>query len=171
MKERWRPVVGYEGIYSVSSLGRVRRELSRTCAKAGTILKPAKRNGYLFVQLCRDGERVNASIHQIVAQAFLGPPPPGHGVNHKNLDRADPRLRNLEYLTQSGNMKHAYANGARDARGEGNGQAKLKVEDVIAIRAVRRQDRPPSYASLARHYGVSDSTIRGAANGRTWNHV
>lgn len=169
MKEVWKPVPGYEGIYSVSDHGRVRRELSRTCAKAGKILKSALRSGYPFVQLCLGGKRVNASIHRIVAEVFIGPCPDGYCVNHKDADRTNSRASNLEYVTQSENVSHAYGLGLRDARGSGNGQAILTEQDVIAIKlgCTKRGDA----VVFARQLGVSETTIRDIIKGRTWAHI
>ncbi|PZQ55753.1 MAG: HNH endonuclease [Novosphingobium pentaromativorans] len=169
MIEEWKPVPGYEGIYSVSNFGNVRRELSRTFAKAGSILKASLRNGYPFVQLCRDGVRTSTSIHRLVAEAFIGPCPTGKCVNHIDANRQNNRINNLEYVTQTENVEHAYALGLRDARGSGNGQALLTESDVRAIRdgCTRRGDQ----TALARRYGVSPSTIRDIVKGRTWQHV
>lgn len=169
MTEIWKGITGYEGVYSVSNYGRIRRELSRTCAKAGSILKPSLRVGYPFVQLCRDGVSTSVSIHRVVAEAFIGPCPAGHCVNHKDLDRTNNRDTNLEYVTQSQNVAHAYFMGARDCRGEGNGKAVLTNSQVIEIfsRCHKRGDQ----AALAREYGISPTTVRQIVIGKRWSHV
>src|ERR1700738_122654 len=134
--EEWRDVVGYEGLYSVSNLGRVRRERSATCTKVGRILAtPDRGNGYPFVQLCRDNQRRSESVHRLVAFAFLGVPSDSSFViNHKDGDRANPRPENLEWVPQSANVKHGYETGLSCAKGARNGQAKLTTEQVISIR-------------------------------------
>jgi len=168
--EEWRAIPGYEGVYSVSDQGRVRRDLARTNTKAGRILRAALRNGYPFVDLSVNGKTRAWSVHQLVALAFLGPPPPGKAVNHVNADREDPRLVNLEYATQSENVLHAYRLGLRCCKGEGNGQAKLTREQVISIRRKALWKRGEITAT-ARRLGVNPSTVRGVITRRIWPHV
>ena len=71
LTEDWRPVVGYEGWYEVSSLGRVRRARPGLGARVGHILSPQlSNNGYLMVPLCREGCRRYRSVHRLVGEAF-----------------------------------------------------------------------------------------------------
>ena len=114
MKEIFKAIPGYEGIYEVSNLGNV-KSLDRLDA-AGRKLKgkPKKQStqlsGYKLVTLCKDGRYIIRSIHQLVAIAFLGHEPCGYSlvVNHENFNRADNRLENLEITTQreNTNRKH-----------------------------------------------------------------
>ena len=106
--EEWRPVVGYEGNYEVSSLGRIRGLIPHTKYAVGRILTPySGRQGYVSVSLCRDGKRYTVPVHRIVTQAFLGPRPTGYTVNHKNRNKRDNSTRNLEYVTRKENTWHA----------------------------------------------------------------
>ena len=102
MTETWRPALDFEGVYEVSSEGRVRR-IGRAP------LKPQRdKRGYLVVDLVADGRRKNAKIHRLVATAFL-PPKPGCGeVNHLDGDKANNAVSNLEWTDRSGNLKHAF---------------------------------------------------------------
>jgi hypothetical protein len=106
--EIWKPVVGFENVYSVSNLGRVRRELTRGRAKAGHIFQPSlNKQGYPSTWLTDINKRINAKIHHLVMRAFVGERPEGYEVNHINANRADNRLENLEYVTHAQNIKHA----------------------------------------------------------------
>ena len=107
----WKPVVGYEGYYEVSDQGDVRRVKGGKGARLGQCLKPkTSRNGYQEVNLCRSPkEHKMHLVHRLVAEAFLGESE--LHVNHKNLDKADNRLSNLEWVTRSENMQHAIENG------------------------------------------------------------
>lgn len=118
MKEHWRPVKGYEDAYEVSDLGNV-RSLDRyifngefSCyQKKGIMLKACKmRNGYMVVNLCHPTRRLRETsyVHRLVATAFISDIPSGMTVNHRNGDKTDNRLENLEIVTYSDNMKHAY---------------------------------------------------------------
>ncbi len=111
--EEWRPVVGWEGRYEVSNLGRVRTLLSRPRIRR---VNPNK-GGYL--RLTMRAPFGTRSVHILVAEAFIGPrpaPPPGCyriEVNHKDGIKANCRLSNLEYLTQLENGQHASRMGLR----------------------------------------------------------
>lgn len=112
-EEIWKPVLGFEGLYEVSSCGRVRslprlvecvgpvkgRYLSR---KPGTILRPGRMSGgHLSVVLGRDGG--SRTVHSLVLAAFCGPTPPGQEIRHKDGNPANNKLSNLEYATRSRN--------------------------------------------------------------------
>lgn len=114
MNEKWRPIKGFEGLYEVSTLGRI-RSLERTVKreKRGTItwpdiiLKPQMTTaGYPFVKLCKDYEKSNHLIHRLVCSAFLDNPEKKPHVNHKNGVRGDSYLLNLEWVTPSENIRH-----------------------------------------------------------------
>ena len=122
-KEEWRAVPGYEGLYEVSSLGRV-RSLDRVVYTVryhaasgprrilGYYLR-ARSNpaGYPMVDLQRDSKPTAMAVHAIVALAFLGPRPDGYEVAHGNGDRADARLENLRYATPKENQADRYLHG------------------------------------------------------------
>jgi hypothetical protein len=105
--ERWLPVLEYP-LYEVSSSGRVRN----ACTKH--TLKPAPNSkGYLCVLLYRGSKRDRRSflVHRLVAQAFLSNAPNLPQVNHLNGQKGDNGVVNLEWCTQSQNMRHACAMG------------------------------------------------------------
>lgn len=108
--EEWRPVVGYEGIYEVSNVGRV-RSVPRVDA-AGRVRAPKIKaqtlsNGYPMVLLYKDRKQRAARVHVLVAEAFLGPRPPGLVVNHIDHDKTNNQTENLEYVTQLENIQAA----------------------------------------------------------------
>jgi len=111
-REVWKPVVGYEGWYSVSSLGRVRRDRQAIGTQAGKLLslRPRK-GGYVPVVLSKNGVTKQFLVHVLVCTAFHGPPPsPDHEVNHKSDDgdRSNNCEDNLEWGTHGKNIEHAY---------------------------------------------------------------
>ena len=109
--ERWKPVVGYEGLYEVSSWGRVRsldrvviRSNGRSLTIRGKVLTPTPNSsGYPAVDLRGEGRRRMVTVHRLVAEAFLGPCPPGREVLHLDDDRSNPEVRNLRYGTRTEN--------------------------------------------------------------------
>lgn len=106
MTEEWRPVVGFEGFYEVSSEGRVR---SFRRGANGRLLRPGiSSNDYPTVALGRGNSR---TVHSLVAAAFIGPCPEGEEVRHHDNDRRNPRATNLRYGTRAQNIADAQAAG------------------------------------------------------------
>jgi DNA-binding transcriptional regulator YiaG len=164
--EEWRAVVGFEGFYAVSSLGRVMRLKTASGAKSGRILKPVPdHKGYLRVRLSCECDVTTHKVHRLVADAFIGPSV-GLEVNHKDHDRQNNAASNLEYVTPKGNSLHKTKAG-RAVRGERVPQAKLTDGEVVAIRAAVGV----SQTALAAKYGVSRRAIQLVLNGKTWTHV
>ena len=102
--EIWKDVVGYEGLYQVSNLGRVK---SFKYLKE-KILKPShKDNGYLFITLCKNGVMKRYYIHRLVASAFIPNPQNKPTVNHIDCDRTNNCVENLEWNTYAENNDYA----------------------------------------------------------------
>ena len=115
----------------------------------------------------------HALVHILVAEAFLGPKPEGLQANHKDGNRANPCLENLEYLTASENTQDGINRFGRwyGAVGEKHGMAILTEEQVRCIRTEYVPYKVP-YRVFAERYGVSLSTVGEAATGnRTWRSV
>jgi hypothetical protein len=117
MSESWRPVVGYFNVYEVSNLGRVRSRdhevwggpVAGFYTKKGRVLRPGiGSHGYPTVVLGKGNTR---TVHSLVAEAFLGPCPPGQEVRHSDDNRANPVLENLQYGTRAQNMLDASVRG------------------------------------------------------------
>jgi DNA-binding XRE family transcriptional regulator len=98
--EIWKPVKDYEGIYEVSSLGRVRKVVN------GLILHQSNSGGYRRVSLQKDGKGKSESVHRLVAKAFLPNPDMLPVVNHRDEDKANNCVENLEWCTSSYNIRH-----------------------------------------------------------------
>jgi hypothetical protein len=117
--ETWKPVVGFESHYAISSEGRLKRtklyKSPRKDQPAKTQLKIHKPRyttaGYAAYCLCVNGVVVQRLAHRLVAEAFLGPIPKGTEVNHKNAKKGDNRVENLEYLSRRDNLMHALSFG------------------------------------------------------------
>ena len=114
--EVWKSCVGLEGLYEVSNFGNVRsveRMVPHYCGglkkSPSKLLKPGKgKNGYLTLSLCVDGEKSNHAVHRLVALAFIANPNHKVQVNHKDGNKHNNNVENLEWVTVSENAKHGY---------------------------------------------------------------
>lgn len=179
--ETWAAVPGWP--YEVSTLGNVRRK-SGTYYRTGAARQWGNKN--LVGGTCGPGRRYRIvllqrhdpitgelqsrpfSRHRIVAQAFLGPCPPGYQVNHKDSNPANNRVSNLEYVTGSQNILHAVANG-KWAVGEKRWNARLTA-DIVREMRLRYKDGV-SVTEIARSYSANLSTVYHVVKRRNWRHV
>lgn len=169
--EEWRPVVGLELLYEVSTLGRVRSIRNCTSSKVGHILKPKGRK-YSRLILSNGPLRHTVLVHRLVVFAFLGEPPPAHEVNHKDGNKFNNRLVNLEYVTHPENHRHAVATGLHtydSIQGERNVNAKLTDEKVRLIRQRLRDG--VGVNAIGREVGMPYQRIQEIRDGIGWAHI
>jgi len=102
IKEEWRPIPGYFGLYDASNFGRIR---SLKFGKV-KILKPFGKKDYLRIELNKDGKRKRYSVHRLVYEAFNGEIPEGMQVNHINEIKTDNSLWNLNLMTPKENSNY-----------------------------------------------------------------
>ena len=137
---------------------------SRAVRCGDLIVPQQKKNGYLQVGLWHGGKRHWVGVHRLVAETYIGPPPPGCHVNHKNFDRTHNDIRNLEYVTPAENVAHSVQAGRRSFSGENNPKGKLTAAQVSAIRGSQNRRN----VDLAAEYGVHPGTISSIRTGKTW---
>ena len=133
-KEIWKDVKGYEGIYQVSNLGRV-RSLDRMAGrnrlyKGRVIMERTHNTGYKFVRLCRNNKFEQPSIHRLVAEAFIPNPNNKPTVNHIDENKGNNIVTNLEWATYKENCNH----GTRNIRAHINRDEKKVGEKVRQTR-------------------------------------
>ena len=160
--EEWRPVVGFEGWYAVSSLGHVRRVAPApgSQSRPGRMLRPGRdRSGRPMVNLHRSGLFPRAVAH-LVAAAFLGPRPAGHVVTFRNGDPSDVRAANLVYRTRS-DLQARVAVPLR----------RLSAVQAAEIRAATTQTPRVPLRTLAARYGVPHQTISKIQRGEAYREI
>ncbi|EOQ01012.1 NUMOD4 domain-containing protein [Bacillus cereus] len=182
--EEWKSIEGFEG-YEVSNLGQV-RSIDRVTQRVrygkpysvrmkGRILKQTKATDYPMVTLCKgEGEYKHPkSVHSLVASAFIDNPDGLPVVNHKDLDRFNNHVDNLEWTTFGGNTQHAVDNGVQlGVKGERHYATKLTDEDVRWIREVAKENGGTlTRSELAERFNMKPSSIGNVINGTTWKHV
>jgi len=173
VSEIWKDIPVWEGVYQVSNQGRVKRIAPGPGAQAGRIKKPflTVKGGYLMVKLSFINRKTkHCLVHRLVLETFVGLCPEGKETNHKNGIRTDNHLGNLEWVTRSENLIHAFSVlGRKPAQGNQFPQSKLNPEKVIEIRLLSGDG--VSYTELAKMFQVSRSAIAHVIKKRSWTHI
>lgn len=182
MLEIWKDIEGHEGQYQISNLGNVksltiRKEIVRKATgtkytqtfQGRTLIPQPNSKGYMRV--CLIGKSI--FVHRLVALHFIGNPDNLPIVNHKDGNPLNNVVGNLEWVTYSENIKHAYREGhAVSVKGEDRRDSKLTEEEVRWIltnyvKGSKEFGRKP----LARKFGVSHQNIKNIIDRKKWKHV
>jgi hypothetical protein len=163
---QWRAVVGYEGLYEVSSDGRV-RSLDRITPhgrrrKSQVLSLATITGGYQSAELYRNGVGRMRAVSVLAAEAFFGPKPNGFDVCHNDGNPANNALSNLRYDTRASNQADRKIHGTH-CIGERSPNARLTWD---AVRVIRASDE--SCELLARRFCVSRKAVWLARKGKTW---
>jgi len=174
-REQWRSIPGYEGLYEVSSLGRV-RSLDRILYTIrgdrrrykGRVLKPypiSTYRNYLAVALCAwGGEQGRYTVHSLVLSAFRGPRPEGLEARHLNGDSMDNRSTNLVYGTREENVedriRHAKVYPRRGDTHHSSKVIQKQVDKMFVLSATKKQ------IELSQIFNISTSQVSRILNGQ-----
>ena len=160
--ETWKPIAGYEGLYEVSNLGRV-KSLKYGKEK---ILKPGRTHkGYLHVNLCKDGKAKHSNVHRLVAEAFIPNPNNLQTINHKDENKLNNAADNLEWMSLKDNCNY----GTRNKR-----VAEAQINDPKKSNQVQMFDKQtgellatfPSTHEAERITGIAHQSISKCCNGK-----
>jgi len=164
--EIWRPVVGYDGLYEVSNMGRVkslpRERPGRPTRRGERLLKPrVRRHGYLSVRLYDSPKSSqNLTIHRLVLSAFMGPCPHGHEGCHRDGDPQNNRAENLYWGTRSQNMldvtrhgrnHHAQKTACKNGHPFTEANTRIATNGQRACRACQREHQRDYMSRKAAH--------------------
>lgn len=168
--EEWKDVPGYEGLYQVSNHGRVKSTPRRT-TKGGILKTKVDSHGYAEVTLSRENVQRSVRVHRIVAEVFISNTEHKPQVNHKNGDKLDNRVENLEWATASENIQHSYHvlgnKGSAPWKDKPRRFARRFSDDEV--REIRASGK--SSAQIARESGVSKQTIQKIRHKRIYREV
>ena len=180
--EVWKTIQGFEN-YEVSNLGNI-KSLSRPRANGKNssfltkekILKPQlDKDGYCLINIVGNNKMKTLKIHRLVAIEFLENKEKKPQVNHKNGIKSDNRLENLEWCTQSENMKHSLNTGLKiPLNGENCKVSKLTEEQVIEILTKKRDSNNKKNwgaKELCLKYNLKPTCVSEIASGRNWKHI
>lgn len=173
--EIWKDVVGYEGLYEISSFGNIRsvERIIKDSIGRNRIFKSANlkvrknKYGYMDILLLKDGKQTQFLIHRLVASVFIENKENKPQVNHIDCVKSNNKVDNLEWNTRKENIKHSFDNNLQKInKGEDHANTILKNEDVIFIfnSDLKRKE-------LSKMFKVSYQSICDIKWGRRWQHV
>lgn len=156
------PLKGFEDSHVISQCGKIKS------LRYNRVIKSFCCNGYLVHTLTHKG--VPVALHTLLATTFINNPLALPVVNHIDGDKLNNAISNLEWVTHSQNLKHAYDTGLRTAKGEKNSQAILTADKVLKIRSLYAAGST-FMREIANSFGVSLSCVSDIVNNKTWKHI
>lgn len=162
--EKWRPVTGYEARYEVSDLGNV-----RSLAKMRPLIGHLDRDGYRRVTLWTPDGQATKKVHQLVCEAFHGPPSALHReVAHLDGSRINNIAGNLKWVSHAENVSHRRLH---DTHQIGARHPNAKLSEAQAKEIHQRAGSGENMAAIAREFGLHASTVRQIRTGKRWGHL
>ena len=160
--EHWKEIDGFEGIYEVSDLGRV-KSLKYGKEK---ILKPQKDgSGYLQVCLCKDGQCKSITVHRLIAEAFIPNPNNLDTINHKDEVKTNNTVSNLEWMSREDNINYGTRN-KRVAEANTNNPKISKQVQMFDKKTGELLATFPSLMEAVRVTGINQGNVSSCCNGK-----
>ena len=179
MKEIWKDIVGYEGLYKVSNLGRV-KSLSRNFwngvnwwKSKEKILKNNILSNYCIVYLYKNKKRKTKQVHRLVAQAFISNFNNKPEVNHIDGDKENNIVDNLEWCTHKENIQHAFKTGLKNSKhrqGTKSNLSKLNEKQVRIIKWLLNNS-DLTQREIGEIFNVKVPCISNIKNNKTWKQL
>ncbi len=174
--EIFKDVVGYEGYYAVSNKGTVksleriieRSDGARSYAHPPRIMKQHISRGYQKVNLSVKGIPLTKAVHRLVALSFLDPKSE-LTVNHIDGNKLNNNLENLEFITNTENIDHAFRTGLRSSIGDENNNSTITEQTAREIIADIKNNVNPN--KIMQSFGVTQNIVYKIKNKRTWKHL
>lgn len=170
MREVFEDLIGYEDSYQISDLGRIftkRRLIGNQIHYGKEIAPQLTKDGYLKVTLSKNGICKKYYLHRLVAIQFINNPKKLPQVNHKDGNKLNNNISNLEWCTKEYNLNHAVRTNLMQ-HGQERPSAKLKETDVLEIYKMKGVLKA---ADIAEKYKVSKNTINCILRGSKWSYL
>lgn len=173
--DKYIDIIGYEGIYKINNVGTIRKYTKIHKNNGGTYTRPEfeitvsnDSSGYLKATLTNNlGEKKAPKVHKLVALMFIGERPKDMTINHKDGNKHNNSVSNLEYISQGDNVRHSYDTGLNKNYTDKHVNAKLTTEKVLEM----RNDTKNTNAYYARKFNVDSGTISRARRGESWTRI
>ena len=174
IKEIWKDIKGYEGLYQISNYGNLKSLPKLIFINRYTKIKILSDridgNGYKHVLLYKNKKSKSFKIHKLVTDHFIENKNNKKEINHKDGNKLNNYFQNLEWCTHSENIKHSFRIGTSDNKGENHPRNKLTDKIVINIKKLYKTGKY-SHKKIALIYNVHRSTISYVLNKKIWGHV
>jgi len=172
MKEIWKDIPNYEGLYQASNYGQI-KSLAKKYGNNGyhkqRILKPGKdKDGYLHILLSKNNVRRYTTVHKLVLETFIGPCPPGMQCRHLNENPKNNKSDNLKWGTPKENKADSIKHGT-SRRGSKHGSSKLNNNKIRKIRKLHLEGK--SNTEIAKIFDITQSNVSYIINNKTWRHI
>lgn len=174
INEIWKPITGYEDKYEISNYGNVKSIylINRQAKmKRDKILKQHIVCGYLKIRLSKDNKMKNYLVHRLVAETFIPNPENKSQVNHKDGNKLNNNVDNLEWTTRSENVNHAWLNGLHEKTRETVRENMKKATNTLK-KKIDQYDLENNYirswnsiSDASRMYNISPTNIKNACKG------
>lgn len=173
--EVWKPVQGYEGLYEISNLGRLKSPQKVVNGKEGRLhtlkermLNPrVNQTGYYHTALYKNGKPKWYTVHRMVALSWIDNPENKPHINHKDSNRLNNRVDNLEWCTHGENMKHGFLYGNKTQKGEKNNAAKITREIAEAVRALYAEGNLTQW-QVGERFGLARCHVKDITTHKIW---
>lgn len=159
-----KPIKGYEGYYSIDESGNIFSHHTYNNKQPGYKKTYLGKRGYVVVDLCVKQKRKNHKVHRLVAQTFIPNPENKQQVNHKDLNKLNNHVSNLEWATAKENTKHFFDNGIRNYNYK---KAPKLTEDIALAVLLDNADTK----TIAKKYNIGQSTVIHIKLGTRWNYL
>ena len=172
MTERWKDVPGYEGLYQVSDMGRVKKLVGTKCKKDRLKKLVLTKNGRFSVSLYKNNREKKMLVHRLVLMAFVGPPASEQITRHLDGNPINNDLNNLKWGTHKENQRDSMEHGTKsdpprvDNSGSRNGQSKLTESQASKISVMAKAGRH-TQRKIAEMFGVTQQTVSDIKVGRS----
>lgn len=180
LNEEFRPIEKYENLYEISNYGRIKSlgiyhgKTNNYFYKPHIIKSNKTREGYLIVCLTNYGDRKYFSIHRLVAIAFINNPNNYKEVNHKDSNRTNNMVTNLEWCTRSYNCKYSYSHNNRKhidvhLKGENNPNSRFTNNDIKDM--IKLRNKGLKFREIAEKYNTTADYVSQIYNKKIWKHI
>lgn len=169
--EIWKDIKEYKDLYKISCFGNVKalvKKAGSSNRKEKILKKQIDEHGYYYILLSKNNKKKRNKISRLVASAFISNPENKPYVNHLDGNKKNDFWWNLEWCTQSENIKHAFRIGLANSKGENHPQNKLTNKDIFFIRENKDTYKQKELSEM---FNVTVRHIRFIINNKRWNHI
>ena len=170
--EIWKNIIGFQGFYQVSNLGRIR---SVRFNKIKLLITAINHFGYCYNCISIKNIKKNYTVHRLVALTFIPNTENKAQVNHINGIKTDNRVENLEWVTSKENINHAWKNGlSKSHKGEMSSKSKITENQALIIINAKRNSNNKRYwglKELCEKIGISYGIGCEISKGNNWKHL